>query len=162
MSLKSYQRISPFFVSFSTTLFSARNASSSSLPHFGKLWPAPVLGCPLTANARDARGPDASLSSRHKCFLRRRRRIDSYNLPYSFSPEPRSHPSRVSVTHRVYHKTPDRGVRGLSCPFAQDRRALLRCELGLRAQCDVRFISQRFCHATSFLCPQNNTTCLRR
>ena len=51
---------------------------------------------------------------------------------------------------------------GLSCPFAQDRRALLRCELGLRAQCDVRFMNQTFCHATSFLCPQNNTTCLRR
>ena len=51
---------------------------------------------------------------------------------------------------------------GLSCPFAQDRCALLRCELGLRAQCDVRFMNQTFCHATSFLCPQNNTTCLQR
>ena len=114
MSPKSYQRISHFFVSFSTALSALLGAKRNASPQSWKFWwSAPVLGCSLTANARDARGPDISLGSRHKCFLRRRRRFDSYNLPYSFSPELGRHPSRASVTHRTYHRTPDRGVRAL-------------------------------------------------
>jgi len=154
MSLKSYQRISPFL--FPSQLcsppFSARNASYSSLvPNPGKFGGQRL---PYFVLSRLTFAMLAALTStytfRHKSFLRRCWSFDSYNLPYSYSPEPRRHSPRVSVARRSRHRTPGRSVRALR-PFTQDRRSLLRCKLGLRTLCDVHFMNQTSCYAASFL-----------